>query len=79
MYPVMDMYNICTVFILTSVIVGYTMIKKKIEFSSYIRNFRRDRVQSHTCLTASSYMTKYLRTSSYIRKPFLYDFAPVPF
>jgi hypothetical protein len=27
----------------------------------------------------SSYMVKYLRISSYIRKPFLlYDFAPVP-
>ncbi len=52
----------------------------KMEFSSHIRNIRRDRVQSHIWLTASSIMTKYLRTSSYIRKPFLiYDFAPDPF
>jgi hypothetical protein len=30
-------------------------------------------------ITAASYMTKYLRISSYIRKPFLiYDFAPIP-
>ncbi len=33
-------------------------------------------LQSHIWLTASSYMEKYLRISSYIRKPFLiYDFA----
>jgi hypothetical protein len=37
-------------------------------------------VQSHMLLTASPYMTKYLRISSYIGKPFLiYDFAPDPF
>ncbi len=38
-------------------------------------------VRGHTriWLTASSYMVKYLRISSYIRKPFLiYDFAPDP-
>ncbi len=35
--------------------------------------------QSHIWLTASSYMTKYLRISSYIRKPYLiYDFATAP-
>jgi hypothetical protein len=28
-------------------------------------------LQSHTLLTASSYMGKYLRISSYIRQPFL--------
>ncbi len=39
----------------------------------------RDQVQSHIWLTASSYIVKYLRISSYIRKPFLiYDFAPDP-
>ncbi len=38
------------------------------------------RVQSHIWLTASSYVTKYLRTSSYIRKLFLiYDFESDPF
>jgi hypothetical protein len=46
----------------------------------YIRKFIRDRVHSHIWLTASSYMTKYLRISSYIRNPFLiFDFAPDPF
>ncbi len=30
-----------------------------------------EQLQSHIWLTASSYMTKYLRISSYIRKPFL--------
>jgi len=54
----------------------YYTLKKK---SSYIRKFRRDRLQSHIWLTASSHMVKYLRISSYIRKLFLiYDFATVP-
>ncbi len=53
--------------------------KKKTKFSSNIRKSRRGRLQSHILLTASSYMTKYLRISSYIRKPFLiYDFATAP-
>ncbi len=56
------------------------LIKKKIKFSSYIRKFRMEQLQSHLWLTASSYMGKYLRISSYIRKPFLiYDFATAPF
>jgi hypothetical protein len=43
-----------------------TLIEKKIKFSSYIK-------------IHSSYMWKYLRISSYIRKPFLiYDFATAP-
>jgi hypothetical protein len=38
-----------------------------------------EQLQSHICLTASSYMGKYLRIFSYIRKPFLmYDFATSP-
>ncbi len=38
-----------------------------------------ERLQSNIWFTASSYMTKYLRISSYIRKPFLiYDFATAP-
>ncbi len=45
--------------------------KKKIKFCSYIRIFRWDQVQSHIWLTASSYMVKYLRISSYIRNPYL--------
>jgi hypothetical protein len=53
--------------------------KKKTKFSSYVRKSRSEQLQSHIWLTASSYMTKYLRISSYIRKPFLiYDFATVP-
>ncbi len=44
-----------------------------------IRKFRMEQLQSHIWLTASSYMGKYLRISSYIRKPFLiYDFATAP-
>ncbi len=53
--------------------------KKEIKFSSYIRKFRMEQLQSHIWLTASSYMEKYLRISSYIMKPFLiYDFATAP-
>ncbi len=38
-----------------------------------------EQLQSHIWLTAFSYMGKYLRLSSYIRKPFpIYDFAPAP-
>ncbi len=55
------------------------LIKKKIKFSLYIRKFRVEQLQSHIWLTASSYMGKYLRISSYIKKPFLiYDFATAP-
>ncbi len=57
----------------------YTDKKKKQKSSSYLRKSRRERLQSHTGLTATSYMTKYLRISSYIRKHFLiYDFATAP-
>ncbi len=56
-----------------------TLIKKKIKFSSYIRKYRVELLQTHIWLTASSYMVKYLRTYSCIRKPFLiYDFATAP-
>ncbi len=58
---------------------GATLIKKKIKFSSYIRKFRRDRLQSRIWQTASSYIVKNLRISSYVRKPFhIYDFATDP-
>ncbi len=51
---------------------GPSCTDKKIWFSSNIRKFR-------IWLTASSYMGKYLRISSYIRKLFLiYDFATAP-
>ncbi len=53
--------------------------EKKIKFSSYLRKFRGKQLQSHIWLMASSYMGKYLRIFSYIRKPFLlYDFATAP-
>jgi hypothetical protein len=57
-----------------------TLIKKKIKFSSYIRKFRVEQLQSHmTNGLLTSYMVKYLLISSYIRKPFLiYDFATAP-
>jgi hypothetical protein len=57
-----------------------TLIKKKIKFSSYIRKLRKDRLQSHIRLKASSsYMVKYLRIYSYFGKPFLiYEFATDP-
>ena len=56
-----------------------TLIKKETKFSSYIRKFRMEQLQSHIRLTASSFMEKYLRISSYIRKPFLiFDFATAP-
>ncbi len=42
------------------------LIKKKIKFSSYLRKFRVEQLQSHIWLTATSYMGKYLRISSYI-------------
>ncbi len=47
-------YHTCTV----------TLTKKKRKFSSCIRKFRRDRLQSLKWLTASLYMVKYLRISS---------------
>ncbi len=56
-----------------------TLIKKKTKFSSYILKFIWEQLQSHIWLTASSYIGKYLRISSYIRKPFLiYDFETAP-
>ncbi len=51
---------------------------KKVSSYTY-KEIKMDHVQSHIWLTASSYMGKNLRFSSYIRKPFLiYDFAPDP-
>jgi len=52
-----------------------TLIKKKTKFSSYLRKSRRERLQSHIWLTVSSYMTKYLRISSYMTlQPFPSEF-----
>ncbi len=44
----------------------HALTKKKIKLSSYIRKFRVEMLQSYIWLTASSYMRKYLRISSYI-------------
>ncbi len=50
-----------------------TLKKRETQFSSYIRKSRRERLQSHIWLTASSYMTKFLRISSYL------TLEPLPF
>ncbi len=42
----------------------HTLLKKKRKFSSSIKLLRRDRVQIQMWITASSYMTKYLRIFS---------------
>jgi hypothetical protein len=56
-----------------------TLITKKIKFSSDIRKFGMEQLQSHIWMTSSSCIGKYLRISSYTRKPFLiYDFATAP-
>ncbi len=54
--------------------------KKYIKIFLIYKEIQMDPEQSYIWLTASSYMVKYLRISSYcIRKPFLiYDFAPDP-
>ncbi len=55
--------------------IHYTMIKKKRKFSSYIRKFIIEQLQSHIWPTASSYLS----ISSYIRKHFLInDFSTAP-
>ncbi len=55
-----------------------TLIKKNQIF--LITQFRMEQLQSHIWRTASLNMVKYLRISSYIRKPFLiYDLATAPF
>ncbi len=68
----------CPVFVFGHILV-FSYADKKIKFSSNIRKFIVEQLQSHIRLTSSSYMGKYLRVSSYIRKPFLiYDFATAP-
>ncbi len=52
---------------------------KKIKFSSYIKKFKVEQLQSHIWLTRPPHIWETLRISSYIRKPFLiYDFAIAP-
>ncbi len=58
----------------------YTLIKKKKNFFSYIRKSRRERLQSHIWITASSFIICAFPHILGIRKPFLiYDFATAPF
>ncbi len=64
-------YHICTITQYSPQQGESTLIKKKILFSSYVWKFRMEQLQSHIWLTATSYMVKYLRISSYIRKLFL--------
>jgi hypothetical protein len=59
----------------------FTLIKRKITFSSYIKIQKGSGAKSYITngLLQSSYMVKYLHISSYIRKPFRrYDFTPDP-
>ncbi len=50
----------------------WALTKKKIKFSSYIRKFRYERLQSH--------MRKCANSKSYMRRPLvIYDFATAPF
>jgi hypothetical protein len=63
------------------ILVHTARVKKKIKFSSYIRKFRGIECKVIYCMTNGLLINilKYLRISSYIRKPFLiYDFAPDP-
>jgi hypothetical protein len=56
-----------------------TLIKKKIKFASYIKKFRKSVAKSYMTYGLLIYV-KYLRISSYIRKPCLiYDFATTLF
>ncbi len=57
-----------------------TLIKKKIKFSSYIRKFRVEQLQSHIWWRDSQYMRKCANISPYMRRPLvIYDFATAPF
>jgi hypothetical protein len=51
-----------------------TLIKKKIKFSSYVRKFTVEQLQSHIC------MRKCGNISPYMGRPLvIYDFATAPF
>ncbi len=54
----------------------YTDKKKKIKFSSYIRKFRVEQLQSHIWGKASQYMRKCANISPYMRRLLvIYDFT----
>ncbi len=79
-HGVAALYSLCVSLLCSQCVYGcFTLTKKKIKFSSYIRKFRMEQLLSNIWLTASLYMVKHLRISSYIRKPFLeYDIATDP-
>jgi hypothetical protein len=77
----------CVLFLLTDrterqllcAYIPYTDKKENKIFLIY-KEIQKGAVAKSIWLTGSSYMTEYLRISSYIRKPFLlYDFATAPF
>ncbi len=51
-----------------------TLIKKKIQFSSFIRKFRVEQLQSHIRGRASEYRRKCANISPYMRRPFCQSF-----
>ncbi len=58
----------------------YTLIKKIIKFSSYIRKFRVEQLHSDEWGRASQYMRERANISPYMRRPLvIYDFATAPF
>jgi hypothetical protein len=57
-----------------------TLIKKKMEFASYIGKFGVVQLQSHMLESASLNMGKCANISPYMRRPLvIYDFATAPF
>jgi hypothetical protein len=57
--------------------INAALIKKKIEFSSYIRKFRMEQNMTNSLLIYGEIFAHFL--IQYIRKPFLiYDFATAP-
>ncbi len=59
---------------------NHALIKKKVKFSSYIRKFRVEQLQSHIWGRASWYMRKCENIYQYMRRPLvIYDVSTVPF
>ncbi len=57
----------------------YTDKKENQILLIYVRKFIMEQLQSHIWIRPPHAMGKYLRISSYIRKPFfIYDFATAP-
>ncbi len=62
---IFEVTYVCPIWVLY--LIPTTLIKKKTDFSSYIRKFRWDRVQSHIWRRASQYMKKCANFSLYIK------------